>query len=47
MGDVYVDMKLFHLPDGGLITYVHDSFAVDRLDIDEYHQKSADLENMI
>ena len=32
---------------GGLITYVHDSFAVDRLDKDNYHQNSAGFESMI
>ena len=32
---------------GGLITYVHDSFAVDRLDKDDYHQNSAVFESMI
>ena len=32
---------------GGLITYVHDSFAVDRLDIEEYYQKSTVFESMI
>ena len=32
---------------GGLITYVHDSYAVDRLDKDEYHQNSAVFESMI
>ena len=31
---------------GGLITYVHDSFAVDRLDKDDYHQNSAVFESM-
>ena len=32
---------------GGLITYVHGSFAVDRLDIEEYYQKSTVFESMI
>ena len=32
---------------GELITYVHDSFAVDRLDIEEYYQKSTVFESMI
>ena len=32
---------------GGLITYVHDSFAVDRLDKDDCHQNSAVFESMI
>ena len=32
---------------GGLITYVHDSFAVDRLDIEEYYQKSTVFKSMI
>ena len=32
---------------GGLITYVHDSFAVDRLDKDGYHKNSAVFESMI
>ena len=32
---------------GGLITYVHDSFAVDRLEKDDYHQNSAVFESMI
>ena len=32
---------------GGLITYAHDSFAVDRFDKDEYHQNSAVFESMI
>ena len=32
---------------GGLITFVHDSFAVDRLNIDEYYQKYTVFENRI
>ena len=32
---------------GGLISYAHDSFAVDSLDIDEYYQKSTVFESMI
>ena len=32
---------------GVLITYVHDSFAVDRLDIEEYYQKSTVFESMM
>ena len=32
---------------GRLITYVHDSLVVDRLDKDEYYQKSIVFESMI
>ena len=32
---------------GGLITYVHDSFAVDRLDKYDYHPNSTVFESMV
>ena len=32
---------------GGLITYLHDSFAVDRLDKDDYHKNSTVFESII